>query len=463
MSLLNHADNSHVVNTTKVSNVPTDPDNVYLDVIMTNVLGNLTPAVPINYTENRTNAIVTNTGDYNVSVVRFSLESQTLPVFIPVIQPNQGNRDLTTYQITMKITPVGSPAGTIFTQQQPLIWSPQNLNALPPPPPNATGTGYQATFNDYYYSYNFDWFAIRIQETLEQCITNLDSQLTTAGYTDLNGIYSPTFVFDPTTLSFVIGAEQSTFSVNQPYPNASTPNPNACQLYFNTQLYNLLSTFPSVNYGTGPNITDGANYRILFHDFVGSNLVLVPTLTSTSQPTQQNFIQSFQEFSTINNITPVSGIVFTSSQLPIVPNQLSAPQVISEGSSVQALSGNNANFGLILTDLESGDLVYKPNLQYNPTAEYRRISMTGSGALTNIQISVYWRTKLGELIPMTLAGGSSCTIKLLFTKVSAIYNTGKDQIKDSLIGEQDDEDQNKPISGGRRNGRLPLRGGTLRF
>ena len=123
MSLLNHADNSHVVNTTRVSNVPTDPDNVYLDVIMTNVLGNLTPAVPINYTENRTNAIVSNTGDYSVSVVRFSLESQTLPVFIPLIQPNQGNRDLTAYSITIKITPVGSPAGTIFTQLSPSLVS----------------------------------------------------------------------------------------------------------------------------------------------------------------------------------------------------------------------------------------------------------------------------------------------------------------------------------------------------
>jgi hypothetical protein len=455
MSLLNHADNSHVVSKTRVSNVPEDPDNVYLDVIMTNVLGNTTPYVPINYTENRTNPIVSNTGDYNVSVVRFSLESQTLPVFIPLIEPNQGNTNLTAYQITMKITPVGSPPGTIFTQQQPIIWSPQNVNAQVPPPPNATGTGFQATFNDYYYAYNFDWLAVRIQETLYDCITNLTAQLTTAGYTDLNGIYSPTFVFDPTSLCFIIGAEQSVFSVNS-LSNPSVPNANACQIYFNTQLYNLFSTFPSVNFGTGPTITDGANFRILFHDFVGSNLTLVPTLTSASQPTQQNFIQSFQEFSTINNITPVSGIVFTSSQLPIVPNQLSAPQIISEGNVVQALSGNNANFGLILTDLESGDLVYKPNLQYNPTAEYRRISMTGSGALTNIQISVFWRTKLGELVPMTLSGGSSCTIKLLFTKVSAIYNVLKDHTK--VLTGSDGNDQEHY----RKSQKLPLRGGVLR-
>ena len=102
--------------------------------------------------------------------------------------------------------------------------------------------------------------------------------------------------------------------------------------------------------------------------------------------------------------------------------------------------------------LESGDLVYKPNLQYNPTAEYRRISMTGSGALTNIQISVFWRTKLGELVPMTLSGGSSCTIKLLFTKVSAIYNVLKDNTK-VLTGSDGDRTSQK----------LPLRGGVLRM
>ena len=78
--------------------------------------------------------------------------------------------------------------------------------------------------------------------------------------------------------------------------------------------------------------------------------------------------------------------------------------------------------------------------------------MTGSGALTNIQISVFLRTKLGELVPMTLSGCSSCTIKLLFTKVSAIYNVLKDNTK-VLTGSDGDRTSQK----------LPLRWGVLRM
>ena len=83
--------------------------------------------------------------------------------------------------------------------------------------------------------------------------------------------------------------------------------------------------------------------------------------------------------------------------------------------------------------------------------------MTGSGALTNIQISVFWRTKLGELVPMTLSGGSSCTIKLLFTKVSAIYNVLKDHTKALTGSDGDDQDHY------RKSQKLPLRGGVLRM
>lgn len=406
-----------LISKSKVSNVPVNPDNIYLDVIITNVLGNRTPAVPIEYTENRTNAIVDNAGNYCLSVVRFSLESQTLPVFIPTIQPNQGNRDLTIYSVTLKITPP-APNTTTFVSQQPIIWEPQNLNAIVPPPPNATGTGFQATFNDYYYGYNFDWFAVLVQKALYNAQIDLENQITAAAVAPnpLTGIIPPTISFDPTTLSFVLTANQSVYS-NNVINSVITPNAEACEMYFNTSLYELLSTFPSQNYGTTSNITDGANFRITFLDFGGTSLINVPTIGTP----QQVCIQVFQEFSTINNITPVSGIVFTSSQLPIVPNQLSAPQILSEGQNIQALSGNNSNFGLILTDLESGDLVYKPTLQYTPTAEYRRISLQSTQPISNIQISCFWRTKLGQLVPLTLASGASCTIKLLFTKVKAIY------------------------------------------
>lgn len=158
-------------------------------------------------------------------------------------------------------------------------------------------------------------------------------------------------------------------------------------------------------------------------NFGGSNQVVYPVNGSLTAvpPTAVIFTQVFQEYSTIENLTPVSAIVFTTSTIPIVPNQLSSPLIFAEGNILSNTSGNNSNFQLVLTDLESGDLCYKPNLQYSPTAEYRRIALTGSSPLSNIQLSVFWRNKLGNLIPFYLGSGASATVKFLFTKVSAIY------------------------------------------
>ena len=46
------------INTSKVSNVPQDPDNVYLDLIITNLKSSGTPPIPINFNENRNNPVI---------------------------------------------------------------------------------------------------------------------------------------------------------------------------------------------------------------------------------------------------------------------------------------------------------------------------------------------------------------------------------------------------------------------
>jgi hypothetical protein len=123
----------------------------------------------------------------------------------------------------------------------------------------------------------------------------------------------------------------------------------------------------------------------------------------------------FQEFSTIDTWSPVASIVFVSNTIPIVSNQLSAPLVFNDGQSSSGI-GNNSNFAQIITDMTTNQQVFKPNVLYNPTAEYRRIDMTGNTPLTNIDLNVYWRDKLGQLIPFELASGASASVKFLFER-----------------------------------------------
>ena len=422
---------------TKVSNVPQDPDNVYLDLIITNLKSAGTPPVPINFNENRNSPVISSTGKYNLSIVRFSLETQTTPVFIPVIAltdsagvPNS-DPNLTVYSVTLQIlvpAGYGAATGVLFTEQTFIEWSPQNTQTAVPFAPSQNANGLQSDSSDYYYCFSFTWWCNLILQTLGLCYTDLSAQLAAAPYSlstaqieGLIGAAPPIIQFNP---------DDQTCSLSLPAPYYNTynqtvypivANANAPKLFFNAPLFNLFSSFPAqlISYTAA----QGATFQIIVSNFGGSNLIFYPLNGDplAVPPTAYYFYQVFQEYSTIQNWCPIVAIVFTTSTIPIIPNQLSAPLIYAEGNVLSNTSGNNSNFALVLTDLESGELCYKPNIQYSPTAEYRRIALTGTSPLSNIQLSVFWRNRLGNLVPFYLGSGASATVKFLFTKVSALY------------------------------------------
>ena len=130
-------------------------------------------------------------------------------------------------------------------------------------------------------------------------------------------------------------------------------------------------------------------------------------------------IKPQEEFSTTPNWTPITAIVFTTNTLPIVSNQVSSPVVYNNGV-VQGNNGNNSLFNQILTDFVSNDGNYKPNLVYEPSAQYRYIELISNRPLNTIDLSVYWKDRYGNLIPFRLASGGSATIKILFTKKNTL-------------------------------------------
>jgi hypothetical protein len=412
------------INTSKVSKVPQDPDNVYLDLVITNIKSESTAPIPINFNENRNSPVISNSGAYNLSIVRFSLETQALPLFIPVIQPSPNtDPDLTIYSLTLQVT---NPAtGITYFVRQYINWNSQNSSTPIPSPPSANANGLQSDSSDYYYCFSFTWWCNLILLAFQNAYTNLAAQLTAAGLVPANfiGDVPPLFQFNPDNQTCSISAQSPFYDTYTVPPPSPIVNPNAAQIFFNAPLFNLFSSFPAQL--KGYNALNGKTYQILVSNFGGSNQIIYPTTGALTpvppQPQGYLFTQVFQEYSTVQNWCPVSAIVFTTSTIPVVPNQLSSPLIFAEGNILSNTSGNNSNFQLVLTDLESGEICYKPNLQYSPTAEYRRLSMTGTSPLSNIQVSVFWRNRLGNLIPFLLGSGSSATIKFLFTKVSAIY------------------------------------------
>lgn len=138
-----------------------------------------------------------------------------------------------------------------------------------------------------------------------------------------------------------------------------------------------------------------------------------PAGSTSTYSLQDYFIQLRQEISTIDAWCPISSIVFTSNQLPIILSQFSSTNT-SGNSTDTNLIGNR--FALVITDLMTNQQGFRPNVIYNPSAEYRRLTLTGNMGIRNIDINVFWRSKTGQLLPFRLPSGGSASIKLLFEK-----------------------------------------------
>ena len=174
----------------------------------------------------------------------------------------------------------------------------------------------------------------------------------------------------------------------------------------------LFSSFPSFITGTANN---SKNFQIIPYAFGGANLAPFPSGTTPLYTA----IITYQEYSTISLWSPVLSLVFCSNTLPVVANQLSAPQILINGAIIQN-TGNNSNIANIITDIAVGDGSYKPTLLYNPTGQYRLLEMVGNRPLTNLDISVFWKSKVGEFYPLQLNSGGACSIKIMFSKKGSI-------------------------------------------
>lgn len=382
----------------------TSPDMVYYDIVVTNFQSITTKPPKLRFNESRTNPIIDKTEDYYLSIVRFSLDTYNLPNIICEIQPNQADPNLSIYSVTLQaLLPDGLGGFTTTEVQTFLNWIPQNRDIPTPIAPSLTASGFQMTNTEYYYCYQFQYFLALIDQTFLSCLADLITA-TGGGASPINTAQQPIILWDFTSNSAVLNAPRNFYEVTID----PTVNPQI-NIFFNKPLFSLFNSFLNLDFGVS--VTNGKNHQIVIDSYLGTQIIQFPYGPDPAL----EYTQVFQEFSTIDTWTPVSSIVFTSNTIPIVSNQLSAPLIFNDGQVVVG-DGNNTNFAQIITDLETNLQVYKPQLLYTPTAEYRRIDLTGNRPLVNIDIEVYWRDKLGGLNQFNLESGGSATIKFLFEK-----------------------------------------------
>jgi hypothetical protein len=268
-----------------------------------------------------------------------------------------------------------------------LKWVPSNKHISLPPAPAPL----QDAKSEYYYGNSFRQYC----DLVNTCLATLTTSLKTVIGTPLNGIVAPYLIWNETTQTCELLAQEVFFN---------SSNNTHINIYFNRALYSKFSSLPAdKNY----NGSQGRIYKIILKDDYSTKLFTL-NINTTSVPC----IKVAQEYSTISNWTPIAGIVFTSNTLPIVQTQLSEALIFNDGGLLN--SGVAQNFAPIISDMATNEMCYKPNLLYVPSAQYRMIDMIGNNDINTIDITVYWKDKKGNLNPFILQSGASASIKILF-------------------------------------------------
>jgi hypothetical protein len=375
-------------------------DQIYFDVTVANFQNTTTVPPIFYYNEQRVMPFISNPEDYYLTIERFTMETQSLPVFIPSIQPHPPNNDVnkTIYSVTLEYTYLT----TTFTEQVYVVWSPQDKSVSVPP---FNTNGLQIVETGYYNCYAYSWFCYLVTQAFETAFNNLNTAVVSAGGT-LPTVHQPILNWDSTSNSGVLYADTEAYDQNPTNPASKIG------IYMNAPLFSLFNSFPAEYLGyTG--VTLGRNYKLAPVNLGSTNLQSI-TPANILLP-QYLAIVLYQECSTIAQWTPITSVVFTSNTLPINPNQVSTPLVYNESKQI-SLGGTNADIANIITDLVSDTGAYRPNLVYQPSAEFRRITLFGNRPLYNIDLQIYYRIKTGQLIPYRIGSGEAVTIKLAFLK-----------------------------------------------
>lgn len=402
-------------------------DQIYFDVTVTNTQSTTTVPPIFYYNEGRTIPFVMNPEDYYLSILRFTVDTGTLPVFIPVIQPNQPLVNLTIYSVTIQY--VDTASSQTFTSQEFITWIPQDSSIPVPPAPSATPNGQQIVETGYYNCYSYSYWCYLVDVAMRTAFDNVVASALAGGVT-VPAEYPPVMTWDTSSSSASLFAQASYFTGATPpvFQQAYEVNPffptnEPVQLFFNAPLFSLFSSFPAKYLGfTG--VTLGRNFLFEPTTVGGTQVQTVqppfnagqtPATPPALPPPSWIACNIYQEFSTTPSWSPITAFVFTSNTLPIYPNQVSTPLVYNNLQQV-TLGGNNADTLNIITDLVSDTGIYKPNLVYEPSAQYRYITLFGNRPLFNIDLQIFYRTKLGGLIPFRLQSGGTVTLKIAFIK-----------------------------------------------
>jgi hypothetical protein len=353
-------------------------DHVYLNITLRNSSANFVDATNISAT--RTADFLTNVGSYNVTLARFVIASDT----VPLVQQPLATTALTTPWFC------GVSLGNAF--------SPTDHNEQP------VLIVVDPVFNDR------KCFSIdRFLELMNYAWQIATDNLRAAHPTDVpDG--SPIMTFDPATGLYSLWTPTAWSS-----PTVVPPVPSV-NVTMSFALYSRFFGFDTFVTNTSPSAT---NYGVTIRTYrTGNNLypaaaAQLPVYTGTTGPTgDQAWLKMTQYAPWGSSLSQVTRLVITSSDLP-----LSVENISDSDSIVQQTNNNQTE--RILTDFAIGH-----DGQLQSTAEpfryvspfYRLTELNDVPSLKSWSFSVKIQRDDGTFEPLRLRPGSQISIKFLFLR-----------------------------------------------
>ncbi|AFH75272.1 minor virion protein [Sputnik virophage 3] len=358
-----------------------EPDTVYYDILIPfkpNDQG-FSPAI---FQAQLTQPIVHNPSEYFLSVVRFSIPTQNIPLTIPQIQPYPNtNVNNTIYSVSIGYN--GTYSSQNFVQFDPSLTSP---NIPAPNAPTVTSPNVEVT--PYYYIYDYSTFLQMINTALENAFNEISAPV---------GADAPFFFYDSNTEKISLIAQAAYYD-----RTLTTP----IEIYCNVNLFTFFDSIKHI--GLGYNTPTGRD--ILFDvRFLGNNYYQDPE-TAPSYPPE--FIQMQQEYPTLSNWNAVKTIQLVSNLLPI--NKESIPSFRNSNVGIINAQGILADFVPLVTNGPEARI----SIDFVATGPWRLIDMFGSVPIYMVDLYVYWTDQTGGQYLINIPPGRILTCKLVFIKKS---------------------------------------------
>ena len=396
----------------------------------------------LQFNERRAGTLIEQPAAYEMSIIRFNVNTSDVPIMIVPIRVGQTHVNKTIYDVTFYQN--AAPHHTVTSA---VTWVPQYNDQ---PTPAAPLINQDVNENSrYYYLTDYNYFVDLVNNALQDAMGQFN---TAAGTT-----YQAPFIrYNEQSHLMTMYAPADGFGIRK--DNTAPP----VGMYFNTPLRLLFPGFRENIYPNGKAGSTDLTWQYPFNtDISGDNIywdanhaqfvspygynapnihphLLVPWQTYQSggppptdvttvpiqywflngnNPAANFWIENSQQFPALQNWSTFSGLVFGTT-FPIVPESLSNP-VAYGVANLGSVSANAASFPIITDFSTTGDLGFEPfngTVTYNPTSEYRMTSLTGTSAISDINITVYWKDPYNRLYPLRAWPGAQNNIKLMFRK-----------------------------------------------